>query len=146
MLKYVSFDVVFQEIPNEVTLAINISGCTNHCHGCHSPWLWQNEGEVLDELSLGILLKRYGSSVTCICFMGGDSSPKEIMQLVKYIKQNNSYLKTAWYSGKDNLPTDFCIDNFDYIKLGRYIEDLGGLGSPNTNQKLYCNLQNTELF
>ena len=27
MLKYVNHDIVFQEFPDEVTLAINLSGC-----------------------------------------------------------------------------------------------------------------------
>ena len=36
MLKYVNTAVVFQEIPDEVTLAINISGCPCRCPGCHS--------------------------------------------------------------------------------------------------------------
>ena len=27
MLKYANFDIVFQEVPDEVTLAINISNC-----------------------------------------------------------------------------------------------------------------------
>ena len=35
MLKYVNTGIVFQEIPDEVTLAINISGCPCHCPGCH---------------------------------------------------------------------------------------------------------------
>ena len=36
MLKYANFDIVFQEVPEEVTLAINISNCPNQCPGCHS--------------------------------------------------------------------------------------------------------------
>ena len=36
MLKYVDYDIAFQEIPDEVTLAINLSNCP-HRAGCHSP-------------------------------------------------------------------------------------------------------------
>ena len=39
MLKYAGYDIVFQEIPDEVTLALNLSGCPNGCPGCHSPHL-----------------------------------------------------------------------------------------------------------
>ena len=35
-IKYVIDEVVFREFPDEVTLALNISGCPNHCPGCHS--------------------------------------------------------------------------------------------------------------
>ena len=44
MLKYVNSSVVFQEIPDEVTLAINISNCPCHCPGCHSKYLWEDIG------------------------------------------------------------------------------------------------------
>ena len=71
MLKYTDYDIVFQEIPDEVTLAINLSNCPNRCKGCHSPYLQQNVGEALTEENLSILLQKYGKAVTCVCFMGG---------------------------------------------------------------------------
>ena len=46
MLKYAGYDIVFQEIPDEVTLALNLSGCPNGCPGCHSPHLQRDEGEA----------------------------------------------------------------------------------------------------
>ena len=59
MLKCCSYDVVCQEIPDEITLAVNISGCPNRCPGCHSPWLWEDEGEALTEdLLSGYLYSR----------------------------------------------------------------------------------------
>ncbi len=48
MLKYVDTAIVFSEIPGEITLAINISGCPNHCQGCHSKYLWKDYGEILN--------------------------------------------------------------------------------------------------
>lgn len=45
MLKYVNGGVVFQEIPDEVTLSINISNCPCHCPSCHSQYLWKDIGE-----------------------------------------------------------------------------------------------------
>lgn len=71
MLKYVDYDILFQEIPDEVTLAINLSRCPYRCKGCHSPQLQSDIGEELNEEALLRLLQRYGKSVTCICFMGG---------------------------------------------------------------------------
>lgn len=64
MLRYVDYDIVFQEIPDEVTLAINLSNCPNRCKGCHSPHLLENVGESLTEESLGHLLQKYGKAVT----------------------------------------------------------------------------------
>ena len=71
MLRLASFDVVFQEIPGEVTLALNLSGCPNRCAGCHSPHLWEEVGEPLDDNLLNSLLSGYGNAITCVCFMGG---------------------------------------------------------------------------
>lgn len=60
MLKYAGYDIVFQEIPDEVTLALNLSGCPNGCPGCHSPHLQRDEGEALTPGALERLLERYG--------------------------------------------------------------------------------------
>ena len=69
--------------------------------------------------------------------MGGDADPLEIMRLSQWIKMTWPAIKTAWYSGKEELPDGFQVNSLDYLKLGPYIEALGGLKSPNTNQRLY---------
>ena len=80
-LRYHNFDVVFAEIPGEVTLALNLTGCPNRCPGCHSPHLQGEGGRPLDERELLALIDCYGRSVTCLCFMGGDAAPgKEFIQ------------------------------------------------------------------
>jgi anaerobic ribonucleoside-triphosphate reductase activating protein len=138
MLRYVDYDIVFQEIPDETTLAINISNCPNRCPACHSPQLWNDTGEVLTEQVLLDLLKKYGKAITCVCFMGGDASSDEIDKLADFLHhQTESHVKVGWYSGKPALPSGFLLDNFQYLKLGPYIERLGGLRSRATNQRLY---------
>lgn len=139
MLKYINYDIVFQEIPEEVTLAINISNCPLRCKGCHSTYLLEDTGEFLTENVIFKLLDVYKNSVTCICFMGGDSEPEEIQRLCSYVKEKiNKNLKTGWYSGKKKLPENFEISKLNYVKLGPYIQYLGGLNSPSTNQRFYC--------
>lgn len=139
-MKVASFDIVFQEIPGEVTLALNLSNCPCHCPGCHSPHLAEDIGEPLNEQLLDGLIARYGSMITCVAFMGGDADPEEVARWAEYVRP----LKTAWYSGRPsfpNTPNNQIIPNipipFDYVKLGPYIEALGGLKSPTTNQRLY---------
>ena len=138
MLRFINYDIVFQEIPGEVTLAINLSNCPNNCKGCHSPYLMEDKGEVLNEDSLGCLLQKYGNAITCVCFMGGDASPQDVDHLASYLQQTTDRrIKTGWYSGKSKLPSGCSITNFNYIKLGPYIESIGGLNSPQTNQRFY---------
>jgi len=138
MLKYVNYDIVFQEIPDEVTLVINISNCPNGCPGCHSPFLQKDSGEPLSKETLIYLLQEYGKSVTCFCFMGGDSEPDEIVKLAQFLHtQSLGKIKVGWYSGKQNLPPTFNTEYLQYIKLGPYIKLLGSLKSPKTNQRIY---------
>ncbi|MBR6846683.1 MAG: anaerobic ribonucleoside-triphosphate reductase activating protein [Bacteroidales bacterium] len=136
MLKYANFDIVFQEVPDEVTLAINISNCPNQCVGCHSQYLWKDVGYVLDKDSLDELVEKYQSGITCVCFMGGDAEPYDVANLAMHIKNKYKDMKTAWYSGKNELPDAFHAETFDYIKTGRYEAALGALDSRTTNQRM----------
>ncbi len=136
-LKIYSYDIVCQEVPDEISLAVNISGCPNHCPGCHSPWLWGDEGEPMTEELMDGLIGKYSAAITCVCFMGGDAAPEEIEEMAKQVKMKYPHLKTAWYSGREAVPEGFELKSLDYIKLGPYIEALGGLKSPTTNQTIY---------
>ncbi len=137
MLKCYSYDIVCQEIPDEVTLALNISNCPIHCQGCHSPWLWEDKGEAVTDGFLTDLVRTYVPAVTCVCFMGGDGEPDEVRRLSLLLRERFSDLKTAWYSGRSVLPDGYDAAWLDYLKLGPYIQRLGGLKSPTTNQRLY---------
>ena len=130
-MKVASFDIVFQEIPGEVTLALNLSNCPCHCPGCHSPHLAEDIGEPVTAELLDSLTGRYKGLITCVAFMGGDADPEEVFKWAEYVRP----LKTAWYSGRTSFPRE--PRTLDYIKLGPYIESLGGLKSPTTNQRLY---------
>ena len=136
MLKYYNYDIVFQEIPDEVTLAVNLTGCPIHCPGCHSPHLWEDIGLPLDERLLRRFYEDYAGEVTCICLMGGDADPVSVEQLCAFVKQEMG-LRSAWWSGRPELPEGIELAHFDYVKTGPYIESLGGLKSPKTNQRLY---------
>ena len=131
-LKYLGYTIVFQEVPNEVTLAINISGCPHKCEGCHSKYLWDYNGDYISD-DLEKLIKKYDGLITCVCFMGGDQNLHELMECFKVIKSHG--LKTCLYSGLDDMPKHIVPALFDYIKLGHYSEKFGGLNSPTTNQR-----------
>ena len=137
MLKYHNFDIVCQEIPDELTLAINITCCPIRCEGCHSKWLWKDVGTILNVAELRDMLKCYGDVITCVCFMGGDQAPKEVEDLAKFLSRNYPSLRRAWYSGREEIPDGVDATTYDYIKLGPDRAYLGGLDNPDTNQCIY---------
>lgn len=137
MLKYVNTGIVFQEIPDEVTLAINISNCPCHCPGCHSRYLWEDIGLPLNTDAIDAFVEQYGTDITCISFMGGDADPKGVDLLAQYIHEEHPQFKVAWYSGKTVISSLVEKHDFDYIKIGPFIKHLGPLKKPTTNQRLY---------
>ena len=136
MLKFYNYDIVFQEIPDEVTLAVNLTGCPVHCPGCHSPHLWEDTGDPLDEAALQRMYADYEGEVTCIALMGGDADPASVERLCAWIKESLG-LRSSWWSGRTALPEGIDLGHFDYIKTGPYIAEVGGLKSPKTNQRLF---------
>ena len=138
--------VTFSEVPDEISLCIEISNCQCHCKNCHSPYLAEDIGEsliykdtynnrtVINGSPLSKLIEA-NKGITCVCLMGGDSNPEYINILGKSIKLH--HLKSAWYSGRQELSKDIDLKWFDFVKLGPYIEELGPLNSKTTNQKFY---------
>lgn len=139
MIKYVAEDtsVVFSEIPNEVTLAINISNCLNRCKGCHTPYLQTDIGEELTFSVIDRLVKE-NDGITCICLMGEGNDKEAFFKIAEHIAINHKDLKLAVYSGRDDVESWYG-EVFDYIKTGGYDETLGGLNKKGTNQRLYYN-------
>ena len=136
MLKYLETQITFSEVPDEVTLCINITGCPNRCINCHSPHLTEDIGELLDLQHLTELIDT-NKGITCVCIMGGDKSPSEVDNIAQDIKKYYPNLKVGWYSGNDVLSKDVHLCFFDYVKIGSYKENLGPLNKKTTNQKMY---------
>lgn len=135
MLKYVEYAIVTDEIPNEITLAINISGCPNHCPDCHSKYLWEDTGDYLTKEELNRLIEE-NEGITCVCFMGGDQDPNYITTMAHLVKYEYPSIKVGWYSGKETCSSKVLV-SLDYLKLGPFIKERGPLTDPNTNQRLY---------
>ena len=135
MLKFLETMVTFTEVPDEISLCINITNCPCHCKNCSEPWLADNIGAELDWIRLNFLIKK-NPHITCICFMGGDSDYQSVYDLTKEIKRFYPNLKVAIYSGRQEM--NYLIEDImDYYKVGPWIEELGGLNKKTSNQKLY---------
>lgn len=135
MLKYIYCKEIFSEVPWELTLGISISGCQIHCKGCHSRELWEDKGTPLTIEELQSLLDKH-QGITCVCLLGGEHDIDSLTELFMYAHER---IKTAWYCGLDMIPKDKVgiLEYLDFVKLGHYDQELGGLDSPTTNQKFY---------
>lgn len=136
MLKYTDYEIVFREIPNKVTLAVNISNCPNHCIGCHSPELRKNIGTELTNDELFRILKE-NSGINCICFMGEGRDIQRLTEILKLLKEIYPFLETGLYTGSDEFDETVFQGNLDYLKIGHYDEKFGPIDKPTTNQRLY---------
>jgi anaerobic ribonucleoside-triphosphate reductase activating protein len=133
MLRFLETKVVFREVPEEITLSINITNCPIRCKDCHSKHLWENVGSDLTITKLNHLITE-NKGITCICFMGGDSDTNYLNNLAKYIKSNYN-IKVGWYSGQDTIDNMINLEYFDYIKIGHF--NGKPLNDKDTNQILY---------
>lgn len=137
MLRFLNSDIVFQEVPDEVALAINLSGCPCRCPGCHSPYLWAEVGEPLTPSALDELIAPNLGKISCVALMGGDADHQAVDDLMRHLRDRYPGLHTAWYSGRSFLDTAIHLSHFDYIKLGPWLAHLGPLNNPHTNQRFY---------
>jgi len=134
-LLYAGAAVVFQEVPDEIALAISISGCTRNCEGCHSAHLREYKGrDMLYDLEY--LIDTH-PGITCVCFMGGDQNIRELKKAINLIRLKYPKLLVCIYTGEDDLQKVAKLISElspDYLKWGSYKKELGALDSPKTNQ------------
>lgn len=136
-----NIDVVFQEVPGEISIAISVAGCPLRCHGCHSPELWTERGGTeLSQKAFQEILDRYKGMATCVLFLGGEWREDSLVSHLKLAKEND-YL-TCLYTGENSV-SDSIKENLDFLKTGKWIESNGGLESKETNQ-VYINCKTSE--
>ena len=136
MIKFVPYltSVVLEEIPDMLSLAVEISNCQGNCIGCHSPFLRENIGEELTpDKADAIIDDNFG--VNCFLFLGEGNDREALKALARHIREKHG-LKIALYSGRTEVE-DELFDLFDYVKVGPYIAEFGPLNHKTTNQRLY---------
>ena len=133
MLYYHGYTASFQEVPDEISLVVLVADCPHRCKGCHSPELQRREGKDL-ELCLDSVIDQYADVITCVCLMGEGQDDEALKRCAATI--NKRGFKSAIYIGAGEQRGLELAQYFDYVKYGQYIEELGGLKNPNTNQHM----------
>lgn len=138
-MKFYQYTVVFQEVPDEITLAFEITNCPHKCEGCHSPHLLEDIGTELTIDVFKEVLGKYFGMITNVAFFGGEQYD-EMEEMLDYAKDLG--LKTTlWTGGCDVAPR--IKEKLNFLKTGEYRHELGGLQSEDTNQK-YINVKTGE--
>lgn len=137
MIKHVPemTSVVMEEIPDKVTLAVDISNCTGLCEGCHSPFLRRDMGVELSRGAVDRLLSE-NFGVNCFLFLGEGNDHEALIAIARYIRSAYPALSLAIYSGREQVEDDIWR-LFDYVKVGPFRPSCGPLNNPATNQRLY---------
>jgi len=124
--------VVFQEVPNEISLCFSISGCKVGCKGCHSTELWnENYGIALTNKNFIQWLTKYKNLITCVVFFGGEWQEQALIE--KLLIAKNFNLKTCLYSGREQININIS-QHLTFLKTGAWQAELGGLDSITSNQ------------
>ena len=137
MIKYIPelTDIVLEEIPDKVTLAVEITNCQGSCPGCHSPFLKLDIGEELTPQVVDRLIAdNYG--VNCFLLLGEGKDLQALLGIAEHLRTAHPELERAVYSGRVQVEPEF-YEAFDYVKVGPYVAAKGPLNSPTTNQRLY---------
>lgn len=134
-MNYFNKDIVFQEVPGEISLCYFICGCPLRCEGCHSWHTWPEQaGKPLDTEVFEADLQRYHRYISCVLFMGGEWSEPDLLERLRAAKRYG--LKTCLYTGLEDVSP--CLrSELTYLKTGPWIHTLGGLNMPNTNQRFW---------
>ena len=137
MIKYVPelTDIVLEEIPDKVTLAVEISNCRGSCPGCHTPFLQQDLGEELTPAVVDALIaSNFG--VNCFLLLGEGKDKDALLRIAEHLRKAHPGIERAVYSGRTEVEPEIYAA-FDYVKVGPYIAERGPLNKPTTNQRLY---------
>lgn len=125
--------ICFQEVPDEISLAFTITGCPLRCHGCHSQETWDPQNGI--KLSNDIFKKYlacYQGLISCVLFFGGEWNTQALSEKLLLVKEQG--LKACLYTGKNKISRQL-IAQLDYLKIGAWQPNQGGLEKETTNQR-----------
>ncbi|MBR5210054.1 MAG: anaerobic ribonucleoside-triphosphate reductase activating protein [Paludibacteraceae bacterium] len=103
------------------------AGCRNHCHGCHNPQSWDENGG--EPIRVEDLFKQIVDADMNVTFTGGDPMlhPEGFIELAQMIKDNTN--KNIWcytgYNFEDLLQHPIrrkLVELCDVIVDGRFVE------------------------
>lgn len=129
-MRILNYFTSFQEVPDKLSLCFSVYGCPHNCKNCS----WKDEKNFLNLTVTDILeiVDKNKEFIDCVCFLGGEWEP-EFKTILSSCREMG--LLTCLYTGLEDITDNDILSNLNYVKVGPYIENLGGLQSKTTNQK-----------
>lgn len=141
LIPVVSTGITLNEVPDKIAFYVELGECTQHCAGCHSPYLWE---PVAHKTTLEDLQAQADEAIdkgaNAIVLMGGTANGLSMEDLIEIINGLEDIAPTCLYSGIDDMDVNRYIaehSQLTWIKTGSYKEELGGITSPTSNQRFY---------
>lgn len=140
---------------NRKALEIYISGCKGdaklgHCPNCHNPESWNfSQGEKYNKTYFYKIKQKiidFDTMIKNIEIYGGEPNDQNYIELESFLKDLKSLNKTIWLFTRYDLKDcpKFEYELCDYIKCGRYIQELScnnnlqyGFNLATSNQNIY---------
>lgn len=141
-LPVVNKGITLTEVPNRIAVFFEIGNCMVHCPGCHSPELWDTNytkcTETLEDIE-AYIEEQYAKGANAVLFMGGlrsslPGSKAFIYEILKPLAEKG-YEICLYDGGTYSLALEKASAYCKWLKIGPYVESLGGLDSPTTNQR-----------
>lgn len=141
LVPVVSTGITLTEIPDRITYFIELGNCTQHCAGCHSPYLADSVISRPTLAGVERMVERAAErGANAIALMGGTTNGISDDDLITILTTLSCILPVCLYSGSDDAEHDKYIaqkSGVTWLKTGSYREERGGLSSPSTNQRFY---------
>lgn len=144
-LPVVDTTITLTEIPDHISFTVMLGNCCRKCKGCHSAYLqyklphdmWTDVEQIVAQAQ-----KAKTQGANAILLMGGTTNGIKPDVLQGAIAQLAKVLPVGIYSGADYHSVYNIIlredPNVTWLKTGDFIEELGGLDSPDTNQQFFA--------
>ena len=144
LLPVVQEGVTLNEIPDKIVYYFSIGNCCNHCKNCHSyDVLGWNCNPIGPDKCLDYpqiikkVLQAKEDGLDGVLLMGGTCNKGVTREmLIELIKTLSLILPVYLYSGTEDTSL-LKLNRLTGLKVGRYVEELGGLDNPTTNQIYY---------